>query len=427
MDAYVQVLMFAIPGFLILIGIEYMASIWMKKPVYRGYDTITSLSSGLTNVIKDVMGLTVIVISYNWLVEHLAVFDLQSKVWMFVLAFIGKDFAGYWSHRLEHVINLFWNRHIIHHSSEEFNLACALRQPVSNLIALFTIFYLPLAILGVPTIVVATVAPLHLFAQFWYHTRLIDKLGPLEYILVTPSHHRVHHAINDQYIDKNFSQIFILWDHLFGTFQKELKEVPAVYGVKRPVSSWNPIIINFKHLWFLLKDAWNTNSWLDKIRIWFMPTGWRPEGLDETHPEYSIADVYNFEKYDTPKSSTLLMWVTFQVLFHMVLALYLFKNIAGYDFSYILLYTCFLFSSIFAYGSLMDRSVLAIVFEFFKIAIAFFLIWSLNGWFGLEAIIPGATNLMIIYLCLSLMLTFYFLYLEKGSPLRLINNKVMAQ
>lgn len=426
MEAYVQVLMFAIPGFLLLIGIEYGASVLMKKPVYRGYDTVTSLSSGLTNVIKDVMGLTIVIISYGWLVEHLALFEIESKVWMFVVAFIGKDFAGYWSHRLEHVINLFWNRHIIHHSSEEFNLACALRQPVSNLIALFTIFYLPVAIIGVPTIVVATVAPLHLFAQFWYHTRLIDKLGPIEYILVTPSHHRVHHAINDQYIDKNYSQIFIFWDHLFGTFQAELNEVPPVFGVKRPVNTWNPIVINFRHLWLLVKDAWHTKSWVDKARIWFMPTGWRPEGLDSTHPEYSISDVYNFKKYDTPKSFPLLIWVTFQVVFHMLLALHLFKSIASYDFSYVLLYTCFLFCSIFAYGSLMDRSVLALIFELLKLAIASFLLWNLNSWFGLETMIAGATNLLIVYFVVSLLITVYFLYFEKNSPLRSGNKELIA-
>ena len=112
-------------------------------------------------------------------------------------------------------------------------------------------------------------------------------VGFLEYILVTPSHHRVHHAINKEYLDKNLSQIFIIWDKLFGTFQKELNEVPPVYGVKRPVRSWNPIFINFTHLMLLIKDAWRTNNWYDKLRIWFMPTGWRPKDVENEFPAFS--------------------------------------------------------------------------------------------------------------------------------------------
>jgi sterol desaturase/sphingolipid hydroxylase (fatty acid hydroxylase superfamily) len=126
------------------------------------------------------------------------------------------------------------------------------------------ILLLPAALLGVPPTVIAVVAPLHLFAQFWYHTRHIGKMGFLEKIIVTPSHHRVHHAINKEYIDKNYGQIFIFWDKMFGTFQEELKEVPAVYGITRPVQTWNPLKINFLHMWLLMKDAWYTRSWKDK-------------------------------------------------------------------------------------------------------------------------------------------------------------------
>ena len=121
--------------------------------------------------------------------------------------------------------------------------------------------------LGVPDEVIGVVAPLHLFAQFWYHTQHINKMGFLEKIIVTPSHHRVHHAINQEYIDKNLDQIFIFWDKLFGTFQEELKEVPPVYGITRPVRTWNPVKINFQHLWLLIKDAWRTKSWKDKFTL----------------------------------------------------------------------------------------------------------------------------------------------------------------
>lgn len=260
MQEYARILNYAIPFFLILIALEYGASMLMHKQVNRLFDTISSLSSGITNVIKDVLGLSIVIISYGWLVNHLAIYHIQSTILTYVLAFIGIDFAGYWIHRWSHEINVFWNRHIIHHSSEEFNLSCALRQSVSEIFALFTFTYIPMAILGIPAQVVAVVAPIQLFAQFWYHTRLIHKMGWLEYILVTPSHHRVHHAINPEYMDKNYSQIFIIWDKLFGTFQPEKEEIPAVYGVTRAVHTWNPWIINYQHLWLLISDAWRTKS-----------------------------------------------------------------------------------------------------------------------------------------------------------------------
>ena len=142
-------------------------------------------------------------------------------------------------------------------------------------------FLVPAALLGVPHKIIIVLAPLHLFGQFWYHTRHIGKLGWLEYIFVTPSQHRVHHAINPEYVDKNLSAIFCIWDRMFGTFQEELDDVPCVYGTLKPVRTWNPFIINFHHAWNLAKDAWRTEKWSDKIRLWLMPTGWRPEDVSK--------------------------------------------------------------------------------------------------------------------------------------------------
>ena len=247
-------------------------------------DTLASLISGLTNVFKDVLGLTVIIVSYDWMVGNLSLVQIQETWVIYLVAFIGLDFSGYWVHRISHKINYFWNHHLIHHSSEEFNLGCALRQSISNWFSISFVFLLPTALLGVPAQVISFIAPLHLFSQYWYHTKLIGRLGFLEYILVTPSHHRVHHAINDIYIDKNLSQIFIFWDKLFGTFQEELANEPPVYGVKKPVKSWNPFVINFIHLWQLLQDAWRAKSWYDKLVIWVKPTGWRPKDVAEAYP-----------------------------------------------------------------------------------------------------------------------------------------------
>ena len=326
METYAQVLNYAIPFFVILILIEAVAARWKGVQVNRGADTISSLSSGITNTIKDVLGLTVVIISYSFFVKHVALFQVQESWLLYVIGFVALDFAGYWMHRWNHTINFLWNRHIIHHSSEEFNLSCALRQSISVIFSFFNILLIPAALFGVPGHVIAIIAPLHLFAQFWYHTTLINKMGFLEYFLVTPSHHRVHHAMNEQYLDKNYGQIFIIWDRMFGTFQPELVDVPPVYGVKRPVKTWNPIIINWQHLGLLYMDAWRTKNWLDKLRIWFMPTGWRPSDVIEKYPVESVQDVYNFEKYETSLSKPLLGWSWFQMLVTITLMFHFTNN-----------------------------------------------------------------------------------------------------
>jgi len=408
MQTYAEILTYAIPFFIFLLMIEYGVSRWKNVEVIRSFDAISSVSSGLTNTIKDVLGLAVVIISYTWMVKHLAVFEVKSTFAIYLLTFIGLDFAGYWSHRFEHEINIFWNRHIIHHSSEEFNLACALRQNVSALVSVFFFLLIPLAVLGIPAKVIAVLAPIHLFAQFWYHTRLINKMGFLEYIIVTPSHHRVHHAINDIYLDKNFSQIFIFWDKMFGTFQEELLDEVPVYGVKKQVNTWNPILINFQHLWQLLKDAWYTKSIGDKFRVFFMPTGWRPSDRELEAPIEFTRNPKDQVKYSTEGSLQMHLWMWFQLLFHIILMLYMFNVMGDFSFEIILGYGVFLFLSIFAYTSLMDHSYLALPFEIAKMALGVSLIYVLGSWFNVDEFLPFGTVLLAVYLSISLGLTIYF-------------------
>lgn len=413
MEAFATALTFAIPGFIILILIEELAGRFLGIKVNRDMDTISSISSGITNVMKSVLGLTIIIISYKWMVEHLAVFEIKSTMLVYILAFVGIDFAGYWAHRFDHVINVFWNRHIIHHSSEEFNLSCALRQPISTIIGVYFFLYIPMALLGIPAGVVALLAPIHLFAQFWYHTKLIRKMGWLEYIVVTPSHHRVHHAINPEYMDKNFGQIFIIWDRLFGTYQEELSEKPPVYGIKRPAGTWNPITINFMHIWLLIKDAWHTRSWWDKIRIWWMPTGWRPSDVAAKYPVFAIGDVYQQNKYDSNPGTGLKIWAWFQLIFQMGLVYYMLLHITRFQFIEILYYFSFVALSIAAFTSLMDKSWLALPIEILKFLGGLYLLYQMDGWFGMEELIPFASRVMIIYLVISLIATIYILKKEQ--------------
>ncbi len=423
METYATVLMYAIPGFILLIIAEYIASRMMNYPVNRAMDTISSLSSGMTNTLKDILGLSVVIVSYSWMADHLAIFHIQSTLWLYIFAFVLIDFASYWSHRFNHTINVFWNRHIVHHSSEEFNLSCALRQSISGIVGVYFFLYIPMALVGIPTEVVAITAPLHLFAQFWYHTRLIGKLGWLENIIVTPSHHRVHHAINPEYIDKNYAAIFIFWDKWFGTFQEELENVPPVYGVKRAVKTWNPILINYQHMWLLFKDAWRTRKLWDKIRLWFMPTGWRPDDVKKKYPVASIDNVYQMEKYEVPSSMPMKAWSWFQLVIHNLLMFLLLVKLADYGLFSITLYAAFLMISIFAYTSLMDRHIVALPAELMKALFGYYILFAMDGWFGIDEYIPGGTYLMATYLAFSMLVSVYFMrfekhdYLEKTKPM----------
>lgn len=371
MNAYASALLYAIPAFVVLVLIEIAYGHFVKDQKHRFFDTLSSLSSGVTNVLKDSLGLALVLISYPFLVSQLALTQTPSGWPTWVIAFIAIDFAGYWNHRLSHHVNLFWNSHVIHHSSEEFNLACALRQSISNLIGYTAILLLPAAMLGVPYQVIAVLAPLHLFGQFWYHTQHIGKLGWLEYILVTPSQHRVHHAINNEYIDKNLGQIFSVWDRLFGTFQEELEEVPPRYGVLKPALTYNPLWINFQHLYNLAFDAWYAKSWMDKMRIWFMPTGWRPADVAARFDRSIIEDVYTYQKYHPKETSSRKIIVFTQFLLAIGLLLYFFSQFSKMETDTQLLTGGLVFLMVMGYSSLMDGSKWALFFEGIRL---FFLI-----------------------------------------------------
>jgi alkylglycerol monooxygenase len=363
MNAYANALLYAIPAFVVLVLIEIAYGHFVKEQKYRFFDTLSSLSSGVTNVLKDSLGLALVLISYPYLVSQLALTQTPSGWPTWVIAFIAIDFAGYWNHRLSHHVNLFWNSHVIHHSSEEFNLACALRQSISNLFGYTAILLLPAALLGVPYQVIAVLAPLHLFGQFWYHTQHIGKLGWLEYILVTPSQHRVHHAINREYIDKNLGQIFSIWDRLFGTFQEELDEVPPRYGVLKPALTYNPLWINFQHFYNLAFDAWHAKSWIDKMRIWFMPTGWRPTDVAARFERSIIEDVYAYQKYHPKETSSRKIIVFIQFLLAIGLLLYFFSQFSSMEAEIQLLTGGLIFLMVMGYSSLMDGSKSALFFE----------------------------------------------------------------
>ena len=403
MSVYITYLFYAIPIFAFLVFVEHLAAKIMGIKINRASDMLSSLSSGLTNTSKDAIKFGVVLIGYSSLVDNMTIYKVEN-LWIAIpIAFLVQDFSGYWLHRMNHRVNIFWNRHVIHHSSEEFNLSCGLRQSISVIFKFSAVLFIPAAIMGIDPMIFAVLGPIHLFMQFWYHTRLIGKMGVLEHIIVTPSHHRVHHAINPEYIDRNYGQILIIWDRMFGTFQKELSDVKPVYGVLRPVKTWNPILINFKHTYQLCKDAWRTKSYYDKLRIWFMPTGWRPNDMIEKFPIDYINNPDEQVKFDTNHSNLFLAWSWFQFSIALGLMLHMFSVIHNFQGELGYLYVAIIFVHIFSFTSLLDGKWYSIFAEFIKAVIVIFVLNIQDyTWYDLN---QNISYLIYFYLLLSISLT----------------------
>ncbi|MCY1269745.1 Fatty acid hydroxylase superfamily protein [compost metagenome] len=291
--------LYAVPFFFLLIGIELLADRWRGMSSYRTADSLNSLSAGVLSTTSGLLTKVVGLLTYSFAWEHLAFLELSAQsLWVWLSAFVFYDFCYYWNHRLGHERNVLWAAHSVHHQSEEYNLSTALRQTSTGFLFGW-IFYLPMAVAGVPPLVFLTVGALNLLYQFWVHTRHVPKLGWFEWVFITPSNHRVHHAQNPVYMDRNYGGVFILWDRLFGTFQEELDEEPVIFGVTTPLASWNPLWANLQFYVQLWRDAARAESWWDRLRIWFMRTGWRPADVAERYP-LAKPDLSRFSKFEVP-------------------------------------------------------------------------------------------------------------------------------
>lgn len=265
----------AIPIFFLAIVVELVLAGRRGLRAYRFVDSITDLSCGVGNQVMSLLFGAALLAVHQWVYDHYAFvrFDAGSP-WPWIIAFVGVDFFYYWWHRFSHEVNFLWAAHIVHHQSEDYNLAVALRQAYfTNFTAMP--FYLPLALVGVPALPFAVSIAVSLAYQFWIHTELIKKLpAPVEYVFNTPAHHRVHHATNTQYLDRNYAAILIIWDRMFGTFQTE--EEPCVYGITTPVGSFNPLWVNL-HYWSDIADiVRRAPTWRRKLFAPFARPGWDP-------------------------------------------------------------------------------------------------------------------------------------------------------
>ncbi len=309
----------AVPAFFILIFIELIYGLASGKSNYRLNDTFTSISLGLISRYIPLLGLGIQGAAFAYVAQYynLKLFS-PSSVWVWVFAFFLYDFCYYWMHRLHHEVKVLWATHVVHHHGEEFNLSTALRQTSTGFLWKW-IFYLPIFIVGIPPEVFVTVAGVNLVYQFWVHTEHIPKLGWYEYIFVSPSNHRIHHAQNKHYVDANYGGVFILWDRLFGTYKEELEELKPIYGTAKPLKSWNPFKANLDIFREMLVDSTRTKSFKDKIKVWFSRPNWRPEDVKDKYPIIKN-DLENFKPYNPEVSSEVKIYGWIQLLFLLVIS-----------------------------------------------------------------------------------------------------------
>ncbi|MGB0380033.1 MAG: sterol desaturase family protein [Luminiphilus sp.] len=287
----------AVPFFLLAIGIELLWGWWKGRNTYRLNDSFSSLMLGILSQAQKFLRLGVGGLVYGWIgarIDH--DFWREDLLLTWIAAFALYDLCYYWLHRLSHERQILWAAHVAHHQSEEYNLSTALRQTSTGFL-LGWIFYIPMFLVGIPPEVMVTVGALNLIYQFWVHTRHIPELGWLEFVFVTPSNHRVHHAQNDQYVDRNYGGVFILWDRLFGTYQRELPDEPCLYGIRGPLKSWNPWHA-LTHIYRnMLNDMRRAATWIERWQVVVARTGWQPASIPAADRRQKN-DLSHFKVYD---------------------------------------------------------------------------------------------------------------------------------
>jgi len=287
----------AIPFFLLAIAAEWSWGKWRGRDTYRLNDAVSSLTLGGLSQARRFVALGVGGSVYAWFtsVTPFATWNVEGW-WGWLLAFVLYDLCYYCSHRAGHEIKLFWAAHVVHHQSEDYNLSTALRQTSSGFLFGW-VFYAPLFFIGVPPEMIVTVGALNLIYQFWVHTEHVGELGWFEYVFVSPSNHRVHHARNPLYLDRNYGGVFIIWDRLFGSYQRELPSEPCVYGITKPIKSWSPLE-SWLHVYRdMLNDMRQTRSWTHRCWVPFSHPAWQPLDVASTASSDDQHDI-PFEKYD---------------------------------------------------------------------------------------------------------------------------------
>ena len=311
------VIVLAAPVFFLLILAEWLWGLKLARQgqasaqTYRLDDAISSISLGMISQIAAIFTRLLRIGIYTLVFEQLSLFPEQTwwNTWYgYLLALVFYDLCYYWFHRVSHEVAWFWGGHAVHHQSHHYNLSTALRQSTSGVL-LGWIFYIPMALAGVPPLVFGIVALIDLLYQFWVHTEHVGRLGWFDRWFCSPSNHRVHHAVNDGYVDRNYGGIWVVWDRLFGSFKEEDQAQPCIYGTRTPLHSWDPLWANVQVYAELAHDSWHAKRWQDKLMVWLRHPGWRPADVAARFPKPAF-DVQQFSPYQPRQTRSVLVQAT---------------------------------------------------------------------------------------------------------------------
>jgi sterol desaturase/sphingolipid hydroxylase (fatty acid hydroxylase superfamily) len=354
-------IIYAIPVFLGMLAIEAVVA-RVRGRRLRLNDGITSLSLGTLSQVTGVFSKLAMIGVYVWAYAHFRVTTLSAEsLWIWPVALVFYDFLYYFHHRYAHEVSVLWAAHVVHHQSEEYNLSTALRQTSTDFMFGW-LFFLPMAVLGFPPTVYVVVGLIDLLYQFWIHTEQIGRLGAFDRLFASPSNHRVHHAVNDKYLDKNYGGIFMLWDRMFGTFIEEDPAEPPTFGTRAPLRSFNPLWANLDTYAALAGDSWHAARWPDKLKVWLKHPGWRPADVAQRFPKapFVVADL---RKYDPPIASAIRIYCGLQYLLLIAPLVHFLIVGDSLPLATAVLYAAWLTLSVYSMGRLLDTQPHAQVIE----------------------------------------------------------------
>ncbi|MDB5284771.1 MAG: Sterol desaturase [Bacteroidota bacterium] len=409
-----------IPLFFLFMGIEWFIGYLGKKELYRLNDSVNNLVVGLGQQLWSLVFKVVLFGVYIWFYEHYSFFKIPPTWWSFVLCLLAFDFFFYWAHRWGHEMNIFWGAHSVHHQSEEYNLSVALRQSWFHSIIAFVIF-LPIPMMGFDPKIFGAAAVTHTLYQFWIHTKLVGKLHPwIEYWINTPSHHRVHHAVNPKYIDKNHAGVFMIWDRMFGTFKEEEAEDEITYGITTQLKSWNPAWANVHYYVEMFQKAREMKGF-DKVRMIFAKPGWMPEYLGGFRYVQEV-DKSTFQKYDANTNLYFKIYAVVQFFIMLSVSLLYMLHFKEMSLFYKTVFFCLILITMLITGAIFENKRWVVYAEYARLVLVmlslntFYYFWYLN-WFNATIILSS-----VLFAGCIIFFTWSYLHREPAKTLQPVSN-----
>ena len=370
-----SLIVYSIPAFIVLIAIEVIVDKIKKTNYYRLNDTISNIHTGIVQQVTGVLLKLLNIGIYIWIYENYRIATITPKWYTWLLLLIGVDFFYYWFHRLSHEVSILWGTHVVHHQSEEHNLSVALRQSATQVFGSFW-FYLPLAFIGFDPVSFILVAQIQTLYQFWIHTRFIEKMPVwFEFVFNTPSHHRVHHGVNPKYIDKNHGGTFIIYDRMFGTFQKEEEKV--FYGTTSQLKSWNIAVANFDYYGWIADQLSKVKNGKDFFLVMLKAPGWRPEYLGGPIVPKEI-DASRL-RYDADAFPQMHVYIATQFVTLLAFVAYFLFNIEKFNSYQEFVSVGFIILSTISIGTLFEGRKWSKILEFIRLLLAIPLLFYLTG------------------------------------------------